>query len=300
MMLGVAAVCAVCLALIIGVASILAWRITRPGVHTYWDEYTFVPSDMGVPFSTIRFSTDDGLTLTGWLMEREGSRAVVVMGSGYRDRKTSLLPIAAGLWRSGLSVFLFDFRNQGDSDMDTVQTMGEREQLDMTAALDEVERRLPGRRIGAFGWSMGGAVALMTAARDVRVGAVVADSAFADQASVIAFNFQQSTRLPAWPFVPLAYAFIRLRAGYWPQRVRPVDAIGDIAPRPVLLIHGERDDMCPAEHARRLLHAAGATTTHLWMAPSAKHVGAYFADPAAYVARVAEFFHRSLGVENMS
>ena len=50
MMLGVAAVCAVCLALIIGVASILAWRITRPGVHTYWDEYTFVPSDMGVPF----------------------------------------------------------------------------------------------------------------------------------------------------------------------------------------------------------------------------------------------------------
>jgi dipeptidyl aminopeptidase/acylaminoacyl peptidase len=55
---------------VIAISYILAWRITRPGVHTYWDEYTFVPADMGVPYETVRFTSPDGLALAGWLMRR--------------------------------------------------------------------------------------------------------------------------------------------------------------------------------------------------------------------------------------
>lgn len=281
-------------AAVVAVSYVLAWRIIRPGRHTYWDEYTFLPSDMGVPYEDVRFATRDGLRLAGWLMPRPGSVAAIVMASGYRDRKTSLLPVAAGLWRHGFSIFLFDFRNQGDSAMDNMQTMGWRERADMKAALDVAAARLPGQRIGALGWSMGAAVALLTAARDERIAAVVADSAFADQPDVIAFNFTQATRLPAWPFTAIAMLFICLLAGYWPQEVRPVDAIGAIAPRPLLIIHGERDDMCHVRNAHRL-HAAAGAPRDLWLLPNVKHVGAYFADPAAYIARVAAFFAQSLG-----
>ena len=33
----------------------------------------------------------------------------------------------------------------------------------------------------------------------------------------------------------------------------------------------------------------------LWIVPSAKHTGAYWKDRDAYIARVADFFRRSLG-----
>ena len=281
-----------CVAIVI-VSFILSWRITRPGKHTYWDEYTFLPSDMGAPFETVHFTTPDGLRLAGWLMTQPGSKATIVMASGYRDRKTSLLPIAAGLWRQGFNVFLFDFRNQGESQMDNVQTMGWRERQDMEAAIDEVIKRLPTTRIGLLGWSMGAAVSIFSAASNQQIAAVVADSAYADQTSPIAYNFRQSLPLPAIPFVQIAEWFTLARAGYRPSRVRPEDVVGRIAPRPILFIHAEQDDMCPVNDAHRLFAHAGEPK-ELWLQPKAKHVGAYFVDPDAYIARVGTFFAQHL------
>jgi dipeptidyl aminopeptidase/acylaminoacyl peptidase len=278
---------------IAAIAFIISWRMTRPGKHTYWDEYTFLPSDMGVSFENVHFSAADGLRLAGWLMAHPDAAPVIVMASGYRDRKTSLLPIAAGLWRQGFNIFLFDFRNQGDSQMDSYQTMGWRERQDMTAALDEVSARLPGTKIGALGWSMGAAVCLLTAATDQRIKAVVSDSAFAVQTHAVAYNVRQVLPLPVSLFVALAELFTLARAGYRPSQVRPEDAISQIAPRPVLLIHGEQDDMCPVSDAHRLFARAG-DPKQLWLMPKARHVGAYFADPDAYIARVGVFFHHYL------
>jgi len=275
------------------VAYVLAWRVIRPGLHTYWDEYTFLPSDMGVPYETVRFTTPDNLQLVAWLMRRPESTATIIVGSGYRDRKTSLLPVAASLWRQGFNVFLLDFRNQGSSMMDSVQTMGWREIGDMLTALGEVAQRLPNTRIGAMGWSMGAVVGLFAAARDQRIAAVVADSAYAVQTHVIAYNFTQATHLPAFPFVPLAELFIYWRAGYRPGSVRTEDVVSSIAPRPLLFIHGEHDDMCPVEDAYRL-HARAREPKELWISPRAKHVGVYFADPDAYVRRVGAFFRQHL------
>lgn len=292
--LAVAAVAVVALAgAVLLVAYILAWRVTRPGLHTYWDEYTILPSDMGVPYETVKVRAADGLELVAWEMRHPAASGTVIMGSGYRDRKTSLLAVAAGLWKCGLNVFLLDFRNQGDSAMDTAQTMGWREVQDMLAAVDTVAARMPGTNIGAMGWSMGGVVSLFAAARDQRIRAVVADSAYADQIGVIAASFRQYTRLPAFPFVPLADRLVMLRAGYRPSRVRPEDVVGSIAPRPLLFIHGEQDDMCPVQHAHRLFARAGEPK-ELWLLPGAKHVGAYFADPECYIARVAGFLRQSL------
>ena len=291
---GLACAVAILLVLAVGVVSyLLAWRVTRPGRHTYWDEYSFLPSDMDVPYETVTFQSADGLRLSGWLMAHSGNAPAIVMASGYRDRKASMLPVATGLWKLGLSVFLFDCRNQGDSAMDSAQTMGWREIPDMLAAVDVIQRRLPDCPIGAMGWSMGAVVSIFAAARDQRIRAVVSDCAYADQTNVIAYNFQQATHLPTTPFVTLADAIIERRAGYRPSRVRPEDAIGGIAPRPILLIHAEHDDLCPLDNVKRLYARAGEPK-ELWIVPEVKHVGAYFVDPDRYLKRVAAFFHASL------
>lgn len=85
----------------------------------------------------------------------------------------------------------------------------------------------------------------------------------------------------------------RRRYGYPFAALRPVEAVGKIAPRPLLIIHGVADAVTPVEHARQLYAAAGELK-ELWVVEDAPRCGAYFADRPAYVARVAAFFARAL------
>jgi putative redox protein len=39
--------------------------------------------------------------------------------------------------------------------------------------------------------------------------------------------------------------------------VTPVDHVGEIAPRPLIIIHGSEDDVVPLSHARRMFEKAG-------------------------------------------
>lgn len=288
-----AALALLALALVLVVAYGIARRVTKPARHTYWDEYSFTPADMGAPYQPVSFTTADGIRLSAWLLQGGPGQPTIILGSGYRERKVTLLPLAAGLWRRGCNVLLMDFRNQGDSAGDTALTMGLREVRDLRAAVDFVAGRLGGA-IGAMGWSMGGVVSILAAAEDKRIGAVVADSAYAGQSDVIDHMFHQYTGLPAALFTRPAELFFGWLAGYRPSQVRPEEAIGRISPRPVLIIHGEQDDICPIEQGRRLYARAGEPK-ELWIDPKAKHVGVYFRDPEAYLARVAHFFERALG-----
>ena len=40
------------------------------------------------------------------------------------------------------------------------------------------------------------------------------------------------------------------------REVAPVDHIGRVAPRPILILHGDADEVVPVAHARRLYDAA--------------------------------------------
>jgi hypothetical protein len=87
--------------------------------------------------------------------------------------------------------------------------------------------------------------------------------------------------------------------------------IGDISPvaavassnTPILIVHGDRDEMVPVEHARRIYDAAtsvedgsasGQRQAELWIAPGAGHVQAYREHREEYVRRVTGFFRSTL------
>jgi fermentation-respiration switch protein FrsA (DUF1100 family) len=89
-------------------------------------------------------------------------------------------------------------------------------------------------------------------------------------------------------------ALLARRTGARLADFRPVAAVGCLAPRPLLLIHGDADTSVPVEHAHRLHRAAG-DPKNLWVLSGVVHVGAYFADRSTYVTRVVDFFDRSLG-----
>jgi fermentation-respiration switch protein FrsA (DUF1100 family) len=99
--------------------------------------------------------------------------------------------------------------------------------------------------------------------------------------------------MPVAPLLAASDRYNGWRHGYRFGTLRPIDAVARIAPRPLLIIHGEDDNLTPAEHARRL-YAAAREPKECWIVPGAPHCGGYFADREAYVGRVAEFFARGV------
>jgi fermentation-respiration switch protein FrsA (DUF1100 family) len=75
--------------------------------------------------------------------------------------------------------------------------------------------------------------------------------------------------------------------------VRPVDYVGRLAPRPLLLIYSARDGYLPPEQPGEMFAAAGEPK-EMWLAPGSGHALARLDHKAEYERRVIEFFDRRL------
>jgi len=275
----------------LGLAAYTSYRLNAPRRRGVYDNFTISPWEVQVPHEAISFQTDDGLTLRGWWLPQPHSDRVIIGFTGHRGAKHELLGIGSGLWRAGNNVLLFDFRGRGDSDIAPL-SLAHKELPDARAAIRYVRERMPNGKIGVIGYSMGAAVALLVAAADPLIDAVVADSPFASIRDVLE-NAYKLRRLPPRFLLELSDVINRWRYGYQFEAVRPVDVVGNIAPRPLLVIHGTADSLIPAEQGQQVYDAAGEPK-ELWLVPDAIHCGAYFVDRPAYVERVTKFFDRAL------
>jgi uncharacterized protein len=143
--------------------------------------------------------------------------------------------------------------------------------------------------LGLIGYSMGGAVAVMAAARDDRVGAVVADSSFASERKMVRSLLRKQVGPLCRPIAALSEYLLP----YDPGEVEPLGEVARIAPRATLLIHGLLDTTCDPRDSVRLYEAAG-DHKELWLLKGAGHCDAYFADREAYCERVDSFFKEHL------
>ena len=277
---------------LVGVAAYVTARINLRTPETVFSEYTFSPFETQVEgYEEVTLKTDDGLRLSAWWFPQPDSKQVVVGLAGHRSPKSDLLGIGSGLWRAGNNVLLFDWRSRGQSDV-AQHSLAYYELRDAEAAVAYVLKRMPTARLGLMGYSMGASVAILLAEREPRVAAVAADSPFTGIAEVVAHGAAQ-LRLPAGLVVPMADRLTAWRYGYRFGAVRPIEAVAAISPRPLLLIHGGADSLIPVSHVHELF-ATAHEPKQRWIVEGADHCGAYFADRAGYVTRVAMFFKQYL------
>jgi len=269
------------------VAGVLAGARQISGPQRPWPDYRFSPFEVGASSEDVSFTADDGTQLAGWWLDRPDSERVVIVSHGHRGNKSDMLGIGPGLWRAGNTVLLFDFRGNGDS-QDGPQSLAHYEQADLRAAIEYAVARRPDAALVLVGFSMGAAVSILVGSGDSRVAAFVLDSPFADLHGVIR-NAIGKLRLPPVPLLWLTDRATQWRYGYAFGEVSPIDRFADLAPRPVLLMHGDQDRVIPVEHAQRLYAAAGEPKPTLHIFPGADHCGGYFQDRQAYIDMVADF-----------
>ena len=251
---------------------------------------SLTPSQAGLAAESVRFQASDGMWLEGWVVPGDSSRPWIICCHGVGSNRADLLDIAAGLHAAGLNLLLFDFRAHGGS-RGLATSFGWHEQRDLEGALACLGRQadIPTRPYGVYGISMGGSVALMTAARDERIGAVAADSPYSDLEETLSRHLALMYPLPRVPFAWYVLATYRLRFGVWPRRVSPSAGAAQLHPRALLLIHGSQDIRMPIKGSRAMFKSAGEPK-ELWMVDGAGHLESFSMDPHAYVKRLSRFF----------
>jgi dipeptidyl aminopeptidase/acylaminoacyl peptidase len=237
---------------------------------------------------TILVETRDHVRIRGWYVSsREG--ALIVLVHGYGAARTQLLTEARALKAAGYGVVLFDLRGHGESGGEGT-TWGVREQLDLEGILDFVATRpeIDRNRIGALGFSIGAMVVAQVAARDPRIRAVVLEGGYTSLEDMARHDENRWGRWSEW----VATATLR-REGIDLNRLRPVDVICRISPRPILIINGSADEDTPPSTARSLFRS-GCEPKELWLIPSARHTGYAAAAGPALGERIVRFFDASL------
>lgn len=268
---------------LLGFSFVIAHKITHPAREPIYA----TPAEFGLQYEEVAFASRlDGALLRGWFLPAPGSLRTIIFSHGYsrnRLQNWAFLELAREAVARGYNALLFDYRAHGESGGEVV-TVGDAEQEDLAAAIDYVRGRgESGERIALWGFSMGAATALVTAARMPEVEAVIADSPFADLRDYLERNLSLWSGLPPI-FTPLLRRVTQWRYKIQPERVSPQRAICQISPRPVLLIHGTGDRLIPHTESEGLLAAAAHLACRLLVIEGAVHVGGYTQDPVRYVA----------------
>ena len=222
--------------------------------------------------------SDDGVELSGIAVRAAeprppGRPITFVVAHGFTNSvaRPSFLRLAGWLARFG-DVRAVDFRGHGLSGGGSTAG-GDPEMRDLDAAVGAA-RADGADAVVTVGLSMGGGAALRQAALGRhRPDAVVSLSA-------VSRWYVRDTRpmqrvhwlLETTPGRRLGARLLGLRldAPWLVPPPPPLQVVSEIAPTPLLLVHGDRDEYFPLEHFRTLTQAAGPTAT-AWIVPGFGH-----------------------------
>jgi fermentation-respiration switch protein FrsA (DUF1100 family) len=212
------------------------------------------PEQLGLEYEDVYFRSADGTRLHGWFFptRTQPLKGIVVQFHGNAENLSTHFRSLIWVIEHGYHLFTFDYRGYGRSEG----------QVSVEGAVDDVRaaiaqaRMLPmleaGTRLVLYGQSLGGTLLLYVAGtmkdRD-GIALVIADSSF-DSYQAIAREKLAGNWLT---FILQPLACVLLSDRYAPEHV-----LAKISPVPLLVIHGDRDQIVPVHYGQRIYDRAKA------------------------------------------
>lgn len=261
-------------------------------LHPRRANFSLTPADVQAPFEKISVVSADSLVLRGYWIHRPGdtARTTLLLLHGIGGCKERWIPTAAWLWRNGYDAIVYDARAHGESEGQYC-TYGYYEKHDVSAFVDFVERNSPGSRVGIWGNSLGGAVALQALEQDKRLQFGLVESTFANFHDVVLDYQTRMFKLPSRWFANDGIARAAAVAHFEPDAVRPVRSARNIR-QPVFLAHGDADDRVKVDYGRQIFENLASSDKELHIVPGANHFTVMDRGGQAYKGAVLAFIGR--------
>ena len=238
------------------------------------------PADVGLEYEDVLFSALDGVKLHGWFVRGESDMTLIWFhgnAGNISHRIDNLLMVRRKL---GVNVFIFDYRGYGRSEGRASEAGT---YLDAEAALEFVSSRRDvdpalGEKVVIFGRSLGCAVAVEMATRH-DVHAVILESPFTSIRAVAK---------RAYPYLPTGLLIGLVQARY--------DSLSKIknVHSPLMVLHGDTDEIVPIDLARDLFGAANEPK-RFYTIEGAGHNDTYVAGGDAYFEALRRFLEDPVG-----
>jgi dipeptidyl aminopeptidase/acylaminoacyl peptidase len=234
------------------------------GVKVPKPELSEVRAEFPQPARTVSFVTQDGMKLEAWDIPASDEKGVAVMFHGYAVSRSALLGEARVLHELGWRTVLVDFRGSGGSD-GLVTTLGWREAMDVTAAVDWARHEWPEAHVLLYGQSMGAVAVLRAIATEgVKADGIVLACPFDTLVHTVAHRYH-AMGLPWFPFTQLLVLWGGVQHGFNGFAHNP--AVYARAVRcPALVLDGERDPWVRPDEVQRVAAAIrGPTQCHIFV-----------------------------------
>lgn len=242
------------------------------------------------PLVEWRLNSADGLLLrASFIPAKADHRKVVILAHGINHAREQMIPYARWFHEHDYHVLMPDARAQGESGGHTIG-FGWSDRLDYQAWVNQVITTLGDDvEIVLMGISMGAATVMAATGEGLpdNVKAVVADSGFQSVYKMAKHIVRTQYHLPTFPLVQIADRISQLKTGTrWVE-----ENIGEQLQKsdiPVLLIHGEQDEVVPVKDVD-VLYRALQGPKQRYVDPTANHVQAYSNDSERYWQTVSDF-----------
>lgn len=265
------------------VGAVAALTFTKVDDHP---QFADDPGTFGLAFEAVSFrSRVDHLQIAGWYIPNPGATRAMIMVHGRDASKQNAISgkfpqLAAELHGAGLAVLMIDLRGHGGSEGKRY-TFGVHERRDVLGAVDFLIEHgfMPGQ-IGVLGISLGGAAVIGAAVEESAIGIVVVESTFADINMLVQPKWKVESGLPMF-FLPGVFLMWQLLIGFDLRKVKPVEELGQVPPRPILLLHSQDDEKVDVAHAHAFKDAV--TEIELVIFDDCNHAELFRDQPEKYV-----------------
>lgn len=286
-------------ALIIVIALAASWFVANNMLHDPVedrDQLTKTPADFGLTYEDVFVTTPSGIGLNGWYIPSLNGAAVILQ-HGYQENRQHMLEEAAVLAEHGYGVLLISIRGH-DANGEEMITFGcyEMEDLDTWNRFLLAREEIDPSKIGIMGQSMGGSLAIQYARENEDIKTVVAHSPLTSVPDTIEIALKEFSAIPD-PLVPILQPLVIM----WGEKISgcemdSIDAkkwIGDISPRPVLVICGGKDNLVIEENCRSLF-AQAKEPADFWFEETCAHHDCDTVFPYEFARRLIDFHDQFL------
>ncbi|MEO1050848.1 MAG: alpha/beta fold hydrolase [Bacteroidota bacterium] len=229
------------------------------------------PADFDLNYEAFSVVSFDNVKMTGYHIRsgQPSARGTIILLHGVGGCKEHMLPLAARLSSWGFNTIIFDQRAHALNDAQYC-TYGFYERKDVSVIIDHLLLQDSDQKIGIWGNSMGGAIALLSLSSDPRISAGVVESTFADFHQVV-FGYQK--RLFGLPSAFISNRVIKNAgelAEFDPKVIKPVEAAKQIT-QPVFIAHGTADQHIPFEHGNAIFENLSSPQKRFFPVQGAGH-----------------------------